>query len=840
MAYQECIDAIKKAAGEDITDAQVADIAEELDKIVKRVRNQNPADFEQAVLDAVDNFGAEMVAAAQIEKRNAALNQRAQLQAYDYIKTVWADDPANGLLAFLGGVATARQGARDSVAYAQESLTNHYIGGMIAALEKEGVHSVLTNGNMDREIWTAMHELSTPEPNASVLQGLPPEAVKIAEILNDYNELARVDANLAGAWIKKLPGRVIKQTHDVHRIRAAGFEEWKADVLNWGVRVNDEVPSEKLLQDLYTQFASGEHVKFKEGGVSGFKGFANVGKKMSHERVMHFDGADASFAYNKKYGAGNLAEGMLYGLEHMAQNTALMRRMGPNAEMNLDAVIERAAQAVKREGDPDKLKAFMGEARSIKKTLWPNLTGESRVPGNAMAAKVSSIVRAQQQMSKLGAAVLSAIADIPFFGSEMRYQGGSMLRGMGEAMGGLLEGKTSVEQKELLGMLGVMHDGMKASVAARFDASDAIPGRVAKATQLFFKLSGLRWWTDKLRSTAALSMSHRLASHRSKGWGELGEDLQRVLGQHGIEADKWDILRAGVAKQADGRDYMTPEGIDDLADDVFAGYLEKRGMKATPARIRDLRTEIKDQFRSYFHDRSTVAVIEPDARTRATLLRGTQPGTVEGEFLRHIMLFKSFVASVIQKPIARELYGRTANVDGQLLKALKNGNGEMTGLAQLIVWNTAFGYLAMSAKDMAKGRQPRDPDSVKTWMAAMAQGGSLGIYGDFLFGDMKNRFGGSALSTLAGPSAGTFDDVVDLFQRFRDGDDTAAQTFRFVQNNTPFINMFYTRWAMDYLVAYRIQEAINPGYLRRMERRVKKQQNQEFVVPPSSVISRGG
>lgn len=842
MSLNKCIAEVERTAGRRLEEDERQQLAEQLDQIVTRAKAEAAEDAESAILQAVDDFTQDMVAAAVIEKRNAALNKRAQLQAIDYLRSTWSDAPWEGITALLGGVATARQGARNSVAAAQESLLNHYLTGMIARLEKEGVHQVFTKGAMDRDIWRAMYELSQPEPR---LDNLPGEAVTIARILEEYNELARRDANVAGAWIKKLPGRVIRQTHDQYRIRRAGFEQWRefiAERIDWDRTMPGVKDTEKALQDLYTQFSSGQHVSFKSPS-SAFKGMGNIGRQMSHERVIHFKDADAAYEYNKAFGAGSLAEGMLYGLEQSAQDIAIMRQLGPNAEMNLDEVIVRIQRDLKDAGRDRDLEKFSNRANNLKKTLWPNLTGEARVAGNKMGAQVSSSVRQWEQISKLGGAVLSAVADIPFYASEVSYQGGSMLGGMTEAITGLLDGKTTAQKKELLGMLGVLHDGMRATVAGRFDVSDQIPGRMAKTTQAFFKLSGLRWWTDRLRSKFALASSHRLALSAGKQWSGLSDDLRRTLELFGLDESKWDILRAGTQKEADGRSYMTPEGIDELPDEVFGRYLEQKGQRVSPAKIRDLRTEIKDQFRSYFYDRSTTAVIEPDARTRGILLRGTRPGTVEGEFMRHLMLFKSFVASVIQKPLARELYGRTGEVRtgaGGLLTALKGGNGEIQGLAQLMAWNTLFGYAAMSVKDIAKGREPRDPDDLRTWAASMAQGGSLGIYGDFLFGDLKNRFGGSASSTLAGPTAGLFDDTVDLFQRFRDGDDTAAQAFRYAVNNTPFIDLFYVKWALDYAFLYQISESLNPGYLRRMERRVEQENEQRYIVPPSSVVPYGG
>jgi hypothetical protein len=121
----------------------------------------------------------------------------------------------------------------------------------------------------------------------------------------------------------------------------------------------------------------------------------------------------------------------------------------------------------------------------------------------------------------------------------------------------------------------------------------------------------------------------------------------------------------------------------------------------------------------------------------------------------------------------------------------------------------------------------------------MAQGGGLGIYGDFLFGEY-NRFGQGALETLGGPSAGMLSDVLRLWQGAREGDPKADQAFRLFVQNVPFANLFYVKPALDYLVLYQVQEALNPGFLRRMERRVEKQNNATFWLKPSEAIPYGG
>jgi hypothetical protein len=93
---------------------------------------------------------------------------------------------------------------------------------------------------------------------------------------------------------------------------------------------------------------------------------------------------------------------------------------------------------------------------------------------------------------------------------------------------------------------------------------------------------------------------------------------------------------------------------------------------------------------------------------------------------------------------------------------------------------------------------------------------------------------------LVGPTIGQFDSLIEILQAIRTGDDPFAKMANFIQGNTPFINLFYLRMAMDYLILYNIKEWQNPGYLKRMEKRLKKETNQKFYISPSRVIKRGG
>ena len=150
--------------------------------------------------------------------------------------------------------------------------------------------------------------------------------------------------------------------------------------------------------------------------------------------------------------------------------------------------------------------------------------------------------------------------------------------------------------------------------------------------------------------------------------------------------------------------------------------------------------------------------------------------------------------------------------------------------------------------DLLRGKEARKfkkddiGDNIKLVMASMAKGGGLGLYGDFLFGQF-NRYGRSPTHTLLGPTLGQFDDFWHLYSMaFQQGDFKGAlnQMLRITHSNTPFINLFYLRMFLDYFILYNLMELQNPGSTRRMEQNMKKNNNQQFYIPPSRVIPSGG
>lgn len=839
MILNDCLDAVTKAAGRELSKSEIKQLSNELEKRTRAAQAETTGlSYEDAALKAADSLGQQMKAAAAIERRNAAMNVKRLTDAVTFVKNSFGDDPALGMQSILTGSQRARTGARRSVAAEQEQLRGLYLGGLLTDLERSGELSILTSGSADLDIAKALWQLNSKEPDFA---GLMPEAVKLAKVINKWQEIARVDANKAGAWIGKLPGYIVRQSHDMWKIREAGFEKWRDDILpsldlnRMGV-VTDDV--EDYLREVWTGLATGQHLKATEEKAGAFKGPANLAKRLSHERVLHFKDAEAWHKYNESYGAGNLREALFSGLMRSADATGLMRTLGTNPGSTFDQIAASIAKDLRK--DPEKLSKFVNsigtEAApgSVRMRLM-QVDGTLRIPVNQMLARASGSIRAVETMAKLGGSVISSVSDLPVYASEMRYQGKGFLSSLGEAMAGVVKGRAKGEEREILSSLGVVFDSMVGDITRWGSHDDSTPGKLARLTQTYFKLNLQSWWTDSLLSSAALSMGHDLGQQMGKVHADLRPDLQRVLDLHAITEADWNAVSKVEARHAeDGRAYLTPELARQIPDDqVPASALKAATNDAQRARARDnYREALEAKLRSFYIDRARTAVLHPDAETQALMKQGTRPGTVMGEAARFIGQFKSFSISYLQKILGREMYGRGAD---SLSQAMRNGNGEMLGLANILLWTTAFGYAAMTAKDLLKGRTPRDPTNYKTWFAAMTQGGGLGIYGDFLFGE-SNRFGGGLWATALGPTASTANDVFDLYQRVKAGDDPSAQALRVALSNTPFLNLFYTRMALDYLLLYRIQETLNPGYLSRMESRVEKENGQTFWLRPTDAV----
>jgi hypothetical protein len=186
-------------------------------------------------------------------------------------------------------------------------------------------------------------------------------------------------------------------------------------------------------------------------------------------------------------------------------------------------------------------------------------------------------------------------------------------------------------------------------------------------------------------------------------------------------------------------------------------------------------------------------------------------------------------AAAAMQLIGREIFLSTGKLDAA------------NGIAFILGMSVLSGYARMWVNDKASGRPPRDPTNPGTLLAAMAQGGGLGIWGDYIFGE-TNRLGGGMASTALGPAGSDITGVLDLYQQWK-ADSTSRDPK--VQNkalerlwpelahgfvrHVPFANLIYLKGALDYMLWYHLYEAASPGWWARTNKRLIKEQGRPMA-----------
>jgi hypothetical protein len=841
MAYNQCIAEITSGLQRKLSDDELLELMEDLQRRASiRKANNHLESNEESLLNAADELRADIEASKLVEKRNRLINIKVRSRILRYADEIDAatGDPSLAFEALTVGTVQNLKNGRMSIDTRTQAIRDQYMGGMINDLRKEGVLPSFNSKSMEREIAIELAEISKPASEANVGRSGNQDAVKIAKVIDKYRKVSLARENRAGSWIRPLPGYIVRQSHDMSKMRRAGFDEWKAFIEpRLDPRTFEGVDDpDKFLKSAYNGLVTGVHLKAsgdQSDHLFAFKGPGNIAKRASQERKLHFKDAESWLDYNDRFGVGSVSESIIRDLERSARQTAVMEIFGTNPRAMFDKV--REDLIAKHRDDIGKVERLQRQ-RLDWFMDWSD--GTARIPGNVDWAQYSSAFRAVQSWSKLGGAFLSSLTDPALHVTELHKQGLPLLQAWQQAVVNYANGLAPGQRREFSDLIGVGLDGALGDMQARFAAGDTLPGWVTKGNRLFYKMNLLGPWTEASKRGLALMMSRRFAQLKNVAFDALPDQEKAFLARYNLSGPRWDAVRQAVRAGDDGVEFLMPDAIRDLPDDLIdvAGADELMGLKSPEAIARarnKIRDDLETQLRSLYIDRASFATSEPGAREQSSVLFGTKPGTVVGEAARFLMQFKSFPVTILMKPISEMVYAN--GYAKNWLQALRTGKADFTGLANLIVGSTVLGYVAMAAKDMAKGREPREPTDMKTFFAAMLQGGGLGLYGDFLFGEFT-RYGQTPLESVAGPTVGLASDIVTLWSEARQGNDVAATALQLVWNNTPGHNLFYTKAALDYLLVFQMQEALNPGYLRRMERRMKKDQGQKYFIPPSQVV----
>jgi hypothetical protein len=769
--------------------------------------------------------------AAAMQRRHAALNILVRDRLDKTLQGFLAAGltPKRALLAVLEGTSKGVENGRNSVGALNLAYEARYIGDMFAEIQAHSEHLLhaLRDPRLDADIAREMAELR--DGGKPGITGNK-DAQYVAKVFSTYAELSRTDLNKLGASIGKLDGWSGAQTHDDIKLLAAGKEAWiasvlpKLDIAKTFPDIGSLKEAEDALSGIYDTIVTGLPNKPTPREIGQRVSPANLAKSLGKSRVLHFKDAEAALAYRDQFGYGNTVSGIIAHLRSASRMAANMEALGPNPEVMYGAVVEGLKRAIKEDpklSSAEKIKQMKGltiDGGALRHALDIS-TGLISRPVDVNGAKIGSDIRAVQSMAKLGSAIWSSMSDTVTAGLASQFRGSGFMRGFVAQIDGIMHGRPKNEQAEISYLLGEGFDGLIGHIVSPAAAVDGPVGKLSKMQETFFRWNGLTWWTDIMRASAGRIISSEMGMRAKTAFADLPANYKHVLGLHGITEPKWEAIRKAQFREINGNAYVTPEKMRDLPDEAVAGL----GTSADEARH-----DLEMSLRRFFADETSYGVIETDARSRRTTTLGTRPGTIAGEGLRFIMQFKGFPIAFAQRTMGRAAFG------------FRQGAGleQAAHIGTMLAGLTMAGYAAMTMKDFTRGYwPPRDPTDPKTWGAAFVQGGAAGIYGDYLFSRV-NRFGGGPLDAALGPTIGAGSGLVDLILKARDASVSSdeqvklADWLNYATQNTPFVNLYYVRPALDFLFLNSLHEVATPGYIRKTESKRQSQYGQKMMIKP--------
>ena len=885
-----CFNAVRMATGEVFSDAEISDLLDRTVARALRAKQAAPSIGErEAIAEAAKSMTKDQVMAALIDKRlkvAAAIargSRRARLDAMPKSMT-----GAQRLDAF--NVGSERQGfATSSSIDAEGRAYQMGLWGQVErGLEKfPGLFDRLANPfglperGFDRLV---AKEVARLNGDGSIEPTGDEGAVRVARVFAKALEDARQLQNRWGAWIGRVEGYVGRQSHDAGKVSGGFWRElgaladqvktgevdWNAARLKaqtrafgaWrdfimpkldaktfegvdladidlsgldeatreaaeagqagkekvaaglhaaGVLKDPADLKELMLYNVWADIVTGRHAELSGADDLGdFRPSASRARSVSKARVLHFTDPDAWMDYNDKYGRSSYFATIMHQLERAGRNAALMKGWGPAPEAAFLAEKQRLSAEARAGGDlgaASKLDSYMTTAR------FETVTGKGDTPENMRVAQVMRTIRGWEALTKLGSIVLSKSTDLPLTGLTMTRAGAGFFDAHRAFFSGVLR-LGSADAKAAADALDVGARSFAGHLGSQFLSSDGPPGWTSWATRLMYKINAFEWFNNGVRAGGAEVEAAHLGHQSQFDWAHVNAGTRETMERFGITPADWETARQGLEQASDGRTYFT---LDHVAD-----------------------ADLRFKFSTMIHNILDDTVSEPRARERAGMTRGTKAGTLQGEIFRAFFQFKGFINTIV----GRHLVPAASGYAGRKPVGL---------IAQLIIGTALAGWVSMNAKLIASGKMPHGlvggdlGDTARIWSGALAQGGGLGLYGDFLFGE-QNRFGGDFdLAQLGGPVLGEAEQVGKIVQQAVAGGDINQSTghspmpgelARLAGYNIPLINLWYTRLGLDYLILWRLQEAANPGYLQRYQQRVESQQGQHFYVHPTSALPR--
>jgi hypothetical protein len=838
MDYRDCLSALARAAGRELTDDEVRDIYERIHRAALDIKAGRASPDEVRIGGQIgkEAAGAEPLfqqaaarAAAELEHEAAQAERQANLQVLKiHARTLDVDANRQAGLAPLAAVEKTivrDYSGRTNVESLEQRVTGHkaYFGaklmGTWEALGKDFLGFFQDRG----KLLNLIRELRGEDSH-------DPLARAGAKAFHDTAEEARQAFNAAGGDVGRLDDWGMPQHHSQEKVAGAGREAWidaVAPMLDRARYVDDlgqAWPDAKLrdfLGHAWDSIATNGHANVEAGEYAGAGKRAN---RHAEHRQIHFKDAESVIDYWNRFGERTAVE-ILHGhIDTMARDIAFIEHFGPNPSLTYQTLRDLALKTATL-AEPTKTKTLEGRAVGLDQ-LYDYASGNTLPTYRQWLRKTADGIAHINTAAKLGGAALASLfGDKPMMEAVSHLNDLPMFQRWQTEMA-LLNPANSGD-RALLQRQGLMLDSVRSGLQRFYEGlgESSTTGRIANAVM---RITGMQAINDVRKGAFGLSLMSAIGEQIRAGldFAGLADSDIRTLRNYGITEGDWKVWK--LAKPQDmgsgNKNTLTPEAISRISDEA----LRKAGFEDAQSARRGAIVKLLGAVNT----ESEFAIVTPGWRERAQFYADLQRGTVKGEIARSVLQFKSFPWAMFQRGM-----DAVANSDGPVSKAVMS--------SYLITATTLAGAMLLQTRETLSGKDPRamaDSNWYKFWATSFLQGGALGIYGDFLYGINQTRYGSGPIEMAAGPTLGPLLEMglVQPLTAIKDrvqGKDThlAAQSVQDAKGFVPGGNIWYLKAAMDHLVWQRAMEALSPGYLATVRSRTMKEYGQDWWWRPGEV-----
>lgn len=847
----DCSKAINTALGDEtISEGQATEILQRMENLAKARASERGLRIDEALKEIAGEMQAGHEALRLIDRRNRLMSIAAfkeQLNTITNGKKLWGKALFDSL---------------DRAFKNQQVFNAKFVASFAAGLDKFGL----------TEIWRAQQHsktfhLESWNPEHQVMEGdLGKRIHEFMQFFLGEREQRNAMLNRKGTYNPEHGNYGFLQSYSTERLWKMGGQmddghkaRTKEAFLGLVDSMNiDESKTyegrdkAKFWNQVFENLYAGSHERLPDRiDVDKFQGVhGSIANKLSEARLIWFKDADSQWRWNQKIGSGDYGEQMMREMNRAARALAVMTEFGPNWKNTVELVprtLKAMATTIDESGNArsDSAKQVQSLDKLPLDAYTRILSGEADISRNPTASRWVKNAVIWTHNSKLGFATIASIGDMAMEHNQL------MANGMGalDAMGAMM---TRITDKKVLAGLDVTSHDIIGSLNGRFGVG-TYAGINSRVSHVLHKVNFFNMWNDGIKGNTTTSLSWWLGEHSKMEFDKLPPGLRNELGRESITASDWDALRS-IAQPAPSeaaelapsrRKFLFMDKLSEIDDSHIDRLVEEKGWKITDPNRQRVRDDLEVKLGRYFVEQQSKAMNTPDLRTRyVTTWGASQAGGFPREVANLLMVFKSF-------PITTALnWKQRAMEAGVFTNPAKWGEGQWSFMghqARLMTAMSIAGYLAMTARDLLNGRTRRSllDDNGKpngaVWFDAMARGGGLGIYGDFLFSEYDRQYK-SALGALAGPVIGQLDPLTALATNTRKkafGEKTPekplSELFQLSVNNLPFGNLFYVRPILNALIFWNIREALSPGVLRRAEQNARTLNQQGFWLEPSAI-----